>query len=141
MNGYYEHERDVLNDLNILESKNFIFPAHFHHKLELFILKSGEVNVAVNGESYSLTSGSIAFFNSYDVHSYNYQSPNTTGVCLIIPREVALRFFERNKNKSAKIPVIYDSDLENEVFMLIEKYVKNQKKTTLLSRVVSKYCM
>ena len=127
MNGYYEHERDSLTGLNILESKNFIYPAHFHYKIELFVLKSGELNVAVNGVEYNLTSGSIALFNSYDVHSYNYQSPNVIGFCLIIPPDSALRFFERNKNKTAKNPVIFNVDLTSEVYGLIEKYVKNQK--------------
>ena len=126
MNVYYEHERDTINDLNVLESKNFIYPAHYHHKIELFVLKSGELNVAVNGESYNLKSGSIAFFNSYDVHSYNYQSPNVIGFCLIIPKDYALRFFERNKNKTPKNAVIVDVDLASEVFTIIEKYIKNQ---------------
>ncbi len=126
MNGYYEHERDNLTGLNILESKNFIYPAHFHHKIELFVLKSGELTVTVNGVEYNLSSGSIALFNSYDVHSYNYQSPNLKGFCLIIPPDSALRFFERNKNKTAKNPVIFNEYLTSEVYFLIEKYVKNQ---------------
>ena len=126
MNGYYEHERDTLNDLNILESKSFIYPAHFHHKIELFVLKSGELNVAVNGVEYNLTSGSIALFNSYDVHSYNYQSPNLKGFCLIIPPDSVSRFFDRNKNKTTKNPVIFNENLTSEVYFLIEKYVKNQ---------------
>ena len=123
MNGYYEHERDNSTGLNILESKNFIYPAHFHYKIELFVLKSGELNVAVNGVEYNLTSGSIALFNSYDVHSYNYQSPNLKGFCLIIPPDSASRFFERNKNKTAKNPVIFNENLTSDVYFLIEKYV------------------
>ncbi len=136
MNGYYEHERDNLNDLTVMGNKSFIYPAHFHQKLELFILKSGEMEVVCNGKKHLLDSGSIAFFNSYDVHAYNYQSQNLDGFCLIIPQDYASKFVERNKNKTAKNPIIKNSDLTLEVYGLIEKYLINQQANPLSSSCV-----
>lgn len=133
MNGYYEHERDNLNDISIMSSKSFLYPAHFHHKIELFILKTGKLSVVCNGKGYELTSGSIALFNSYDVHSYDYQSSFLEGFCLIIPPELVNKFFARNKNKSAKTPVIFDADLTSEVYAIIDNHLKGQRDNDILS--------
>ena len=136
MNGYYEHERDNLNDLNIMCSKSFIYPAHFHHKIELFVLQKGEIRVVRNGDEYTLTSGSIALFNSYDVHSYEEQSKDLKGYCLIIPPDYAFKFFERNKNKTAKTPIIADEKLTGEVYELIEKHLINEQNISVSSACI-----
>ena len=107
MNTYYEHIQDNKSGLQLSDHGNFVYPSHFHHKIELFILKSGEMTVSCNGSVYNLTGNSVAFFNSYDVHEYLSQSENLVGFCVIIPPAYAMRFAERNKNKKVKKPNVY----------------------------------
>lgn len=123
MNGFYEHYQDNNPNLHVTAVKFFLFPAHFHQKIEVFILKQGAVSVTCNGNTFNLNDGDIAFFNSYDVHSYCNQTNAVTAFCIIIPSEFAMRFFERNKNKSIKCPIIRNPKLCDELYSLTERFL------------------
>ena len=123
MNGFYEYYRDDKKNLVVYEGKSFIFPAHFHHKIELFILSEGIVKVTCNEKTYELDEGCIAFFNSYDVHSYDEQSSNTKGYCLIIPAEYFARFCKRIQNKQVKNAVVKNKNLCEEICSLVKNYL------------------
>ena len=127
MNIFYENDQDNRKSIHLKRGKNFLFPAHFHKKLELFLLKKGSVEISSNGKSYELTPGFIAFFNSYDMHSYNKETTDIDAYCLIIPTEYASRFCERNKNKALGSPVIYDPALCEEIFSLVHSYLDKEK--------------
>lgn len=126
MNSFYEHNQDTQKSLYLTKGKFFIYPAHFHHKVELFILKKGNVDITCNGKVFKLNDGCIAFFNSYDVHSYDVQLYPADAFCLIIPPELAVRFLERSKGKILKNHVIEDVALCNEIYSLTQTYIENQ---------------
>lgn len=126
MHGFYEYNQDKLNKVSVHIGKWFLFPAHFHHRLEIFILKKGETTISCNGKSYQLSDGDIAFFNSYDLHSFDAQHQPIDAYCIIAPTELAPRFIERIKNKSIKSPVIKDSVLCNELYEFTKKYFLSQ---------------
>lgn len=126
MNGFYEDIQDNIKTLYVQDEDSYLFPAHFHHKIEIFILKKGFVSISCNGKSYDLTDGSIAFFNSYDMHSYDVQDEKVEGYCIIIPSEYSARFTESIKNKQIKCPVIKDASLIENVYSLTKTYLASE---------------
>lgn len=123
MNSFYEHRRDTNEKITVLSGGHFVFPAHFHHHLELFIMKKGNISISCNGKNYDLNGGSIAFFNSYNIHSYFAQPSAILGYCIIIPTECAVNFTKRNKNKSIISPVIRKEKLCDEIYDLVQRYL------------------
>jgi len=123
MKSFYEQDRDSENGLKILPRGNFLFPSHFHSKTEIFILTQGKCVVTCNGISYQIDGGSIVFFSSYDIHSYDYQSDDTKGFCIITPTDYTERFYKRNVNKRISYPVLADKQLTLEVYDLTKKYL------------------
>lgn len=49
-------------------------PPHCHDAYELLIVKGGEVQAVLNGETRILKAGDILFADSYDVHSFVFKS-------------------------------------------------------------------
>ena len=49
-------------------------PPHCHDAYELLVVTKGSVEIILNGESKTLKSGDILFADSYDVHSFVFES-------------------------------------------------------------------
>ncbi len=123
MKSFYEYVRDSDDNIVVITGNKFLFPEHFHRRIEIFILSKGSCDVSCNGQNYPLSGGSIAFFNSYDIHSYLRQSDDLDGICVLLPQEFATRFSERNKNKKVAFPVIDDEKFCKEISFLADSYL------------------
>lgn len=125
MSAFYEYFRDSDNNLVIVGSgdKNYVYPSHFHRRIELFLLKKGSYRVIVNKNSYTISSGDVLFLDSFAVHSY--ESPLTDdldALCVLIPRDYAINFFSRHNGKVIN-PIISDKHLTEKLYLLIKEYL------------------
>ena len=123
MNSFYQESQDSENIINFNLGPNFTYPAHFHQKIEIFFLKSGEFGVWRNGVHYTLRSGDIMFFDNYDVHAYDVRTCIVSGIVLIIPNNVAQKFFARKGGKKIVNPLISDPELCNKLYGLSNEFV------------------
>ena len=119
MKGYYQILEDNIEKIDYRKGSSFKFPAHFHKKIELFILKKGEYDITLNGKNFTLKSGDIAFFDCYDIHSYAPQkTPDCVGLVLIIPTFAISKFLNFKGGKKILNPIISNSALCDEIYNL-----------------------
>ncbi len=94
---------------------------HFHINIEIFIVKKGKYDVVCNGKTYALESGSVAFFDSYDMHSYIKSYASDVDDCvLIIPPRFIQTYATWKRNRVVSCPVINDSKLANTIIEIID---------------------
>ncbi len=125
MKVFYEYFRDNDNKLVIVkrDKENYVYPSHFHRRIELFILRKGSYSVSVNKESYTLNGGDVLFLDSFAVHSYEGPLTNDIdAICILVPRDYAINFFSRH-NGTVKNPIISDKHLTEKLYFLIKEYL------------------
>ncbi len=123
MNSYFELSQDNLKRVTVTKGKSFLFPSHFHQKLEVFILTKGNYYVSRNGKPLILSAGDIAVFDSYDIHSYDKFDGDIEGLVIIIPLNTAEKFFKRKGGKKIYNPIISDPQLCNKIYQLGNEFI------------------
>ncbi|MBO5046332.1 MAG: helix-turn-helix transcriptional regulator [Clostridia bacterium] len=127
MKAFYESEREKENEVLSLWSGEYLYDAHFHQNIELLIVKRGGYAVTCNGERYEVRDGAIAFFDSYDVHSYDERIAGELEACvLLIPPSC----FPSNTRKTAGMrpdcPVVQDATLASNLYEISDKLLREQ---------------
>lgn len=123
MNGFYEKHRDELIITHLKRCGSHLFPSHFHQNAEIYILKSGEYRISVNGEEHRLTSGSILLIDSFDIHEY--PDDRLCDDCvLIIPYHLMARFNSLRGNRRPTSPVITSAELVDRIIYIIDTFLK-----------------
>ena len=124
MNGYYQIKEDDAEKINFRLGNKFSFPAHFHKKIELFLLVKGVYTITRNGKNIEMKSGDIILFDSYDIHSYeNPTIEDIQGMVLIFPPNYVEKFINRKKGKKILTNLISDMELCQKIYDLGIKYV------------------
>lgn len=123
MKSYFESSQDSLNRVTVTLGPDFSFPAHFHRKTEVFILKSGSYNVYRNGKSVALNAGDVIVFDSYDIHSYDKKRGEVEGLAIMIPPSAAENFFNRKGSKKITDFVVSDKRLCEKIYELGKDFI------------------
>jgi len=123
MSGFYEQKQDNKKCIICAFGPKFTFPSHFHQKIEIFLLIEGSLDVSLNGMHYSLRSGDIMFFDSYDVHSYSKHDLDVKGLAIIIPLSSAKNFLSRKDGKKVIFPCISNAELCNKLYSIAIDYI------------------
>ena len=72
-----------------IEQKNYILTqTHFHNELEIISVKSGEINLLVEGETFILKGGDIAFINPNEYHALKTLESTTVYSAFVFPKEL-----------------------------------------------------
>lgn len=122
MKGYYEHIRETQNELVIFRNHQHNFVSHFHINLEIYILNDGEQQVTCNGKTYNMTSGTIAFFDSYDIHGYlKADKPCKDSCVILIPYPLLTHFREFRQKLRVASPIIFDKQLTEQLLQVIDQ--------------------
>lgn len=66
----YEKNRDTADRFIAERYISYGFYMHFHRNIELYYVCKGKVNVTINGDARSLSSGQMAVISSLESHSY-----------------------------------------------------------------------
>lgn len=126
MKAIYEQSREESSNIFIRRSEEHGFRPHFHINVEIYIIRHGNAEISCNGKEYRLSDGNIAFFDSYDIHSYEKTYTNGVDDCvLIVPLKYLSKFNSLKKSAKIVCPVISDAELVDRVLQLIDCYVKN----------------
>ncbi len=121
MKGYYEHNREQDAQLCVFRNHQHCFLPHFHNNVEIYVLEEGEQQVVCNGKTYDMQSGSIAFFDSYDVHGYLHsKAPCKSSCVLIIPFPLLANFRSFRKKAKVATPVVADRVLAGKLLAIID---------------------
>ncbi len=131
MNGYFKQVHD-----KILLFKNHIadFPPHFHDEAEVIFVLSGTATAICNGETYSLSAGSILLVGPNLIHAYRDRSQDFCQYVMIInPGRL-------NKNTEYLLsqgipesPVWQDSEKSSPVWQLIDIAYEIQQEISLIT--------
>lgn len=68
--AYYENRDEMQLELQLTEGESISFPPHLHTELELFLVRSGCIQVGVGDQSRELTAGGFAVIFPNTIHSY-----------------------------------------------------------------------
>ena len=129
---FYEKHRDE-GDIIIGKNSGLIFPPHFHRNIEILLLRSGEYEITVSGEKYTVDSGSILIVDSYEIHSYDKclrEDISPDNCFIILPSAYTEGFNFSRKEKKFSKSVIKDKELCDELFSFTEKYLEKGGEVT-----------
>lgn len=129
MKAFYEQFREDEEKISVTR-QNLLFPPHFHQNAEILLLLKGEYVVTRNGELKKVTSGSVVFFDSYDVHSYEERKDisDEKAYAVIIPMQFLTLFNERRKNRRIENFVIEDKALCQKLFRICDELLTNENR-------------
>ena len=84
----------------------------------------------MNGENYLVSDGTVVFFDSYDVHSYNKRrDENDESYLLVIP-ETFLKDYKKLKgDRRVSVPVIEDRKLCDILVGICNDYLNTENRT------------
>ncbi len=128
MKAFYEKIREATDRLQVERNGYYAFLPHFHINLEILIVKKGKHKIFCNGEEFVVESGSIAFFDSYDVHGY-YECKNVDrdDACLVIPFSFMEKYIKNKKSLKLQTPIIKDERLVEEVLFIVDKFLLDKR--------------
>lgn len=121
--GYYEKTRDDDNRILIQRSRDHTYPAHFHTHLEVFLLKSGEYTLTLDGKSERIQGGDIAVIDSFAVHAYQRIEEGADDCVVIIPFDRLHGFWKNHRADCIENPVFHNKELCEELLELIDRYL------------------
>ena len=123
MNTFYEDFQDKNKQIYYRCGKEFFFRAHFHQKVEIFALAKGTYTVYCNGKKFCLKGGDIAFFDSYDIHSYEKSNGDCDGLVLIFPLQYIEKFLIRKNGLKIENKIISSPSICQSFMQLGKEYI------------------
>ena len=131
MKAYYEKNREQEGKL-IVVKPCYLIKAHFHNNLEVFVVKSGNYQITYNGTVQNVSSGQVAFFDSYDVHSYDKKISDGENCVVLIPYKYIERFNILRNSKHVKNSVITNYNLAKKLYFIVENVFLKESKEEIL---------
>lgn len=125
MKATFGLERELENNLHIIEYENGNGDFHFHSQIEICLVQEGKLDALVNNNATTLNEGEISVALSYDTHVYiplNY----ARFTVLIIPTHMCEKFISAIQDKKISNPFICGSESTGK----IKAYVEELKKET-----------
>ena len=101
------------------------FRPHFHSHIEIYAVKSGELEVFINNEHQILTAGEVSVAFSYDVHAYN--KPSGADVYyIVIPTSFCGDFLQLVSNRHISSPFINDEKTFETILYSLNKMIQER---------------
>lgn len=121
MQATFGIERELENELHLIEYENGNGDFHFHSQIEICIVNDGKINALVNNKRKNLKQGEISVALSYDTHVY---IPLTEAkfTVLIIPLHICEKFVSAIKNKKISNPFISDAAVTRKIRTYIDEF-------------------
>ncbi len=137
MNVYYENHREQETKPLILSNHQIYFVPHFHVNVEIYLLEEGERQIVCNGKTYNMKSGSIAFFDSYDIHSYvRTETPCKRSRVLLVPYNLLTNFKNFRQKSKVAFPIIEDETLTKKLILLIDEVLAKTEDKNVITATV-----
>lgn len=117
--------RESKNDLEFGHLTAPFFRPHFHSHIEIYVVRSGQLEVFINNERQMLKAGELSVAFSYDVHAYN-RPKDAEVYFLIIPPSFCSEFLQLISDKYIGSPFIYDKKTFETVLYSLEKMIQER---------------
>ena len=92
MEAKFHLKREITDQLDYGTVYNPNVDVNFHSQIEIYIVRSGAVEILLNSRKHVLRSGGISVSLSYDAHGYRSIEDSEIAY-LIIPRSYCTDFF------------------------------------------------
>lgn len=123
-------DREIRNSLAFgISAPGAPVSMHFHSQVEIYQVRSGEVEVIVNGNRRVLHAGEISVALSYDAHSYKNLG-KTEIFYLIIPTDYCGEFTRLLSGRRAICPFIDDAQTVKTVSEAADKLMRGCNELT-----------
>lgn len=111
-------ERELKDELQIIEYKFGNGDIHFHSRIEICIVEEGKVEALVNNSMKILKKGDIAIALSYDSHKY-VSNTDTRYSVLILPGDICEKFYTIMQTKKLSSQFICNSVYSHHILKYI----------------------
>lgn len=102
MIAFYENNKMPMRSFSFSDLN---FSAHLHKEIELLYVQTGEVTAALDGVSYSLSSGDLLVMLPNTIHSY-FSSGKSSGILTVFNLELAAEFHYKLTHFSCVQPLL-----------------------------------
>ena len=109
MEAKFHLKREINDALDFGIGRNPVVDVNFHSQIEIYMVRSGAVEILVNNRKKIVNAGGIAVSLSYDAHGYRTVEDAETGY-LIIPRSYCADFLQLISGSHSYFPFIDDAD-------------------------------
>ncbi len=121
MQAEFGIERELQNEITLIEYENGNGDFHFHSQIEICIVNDGEIDALVNNKRRTLKSGDVSVSLSYDTHVYLPLTDSKFTV-LIIPIHICEKFISSIKHKKVSDPFITDKNATERISACIRGF-------------------
>lgn len=97
------------------------FPCHVHDVVEIVCLATGQVDMTIAGEPYTLHPGDIAAVFPSLPHSYDAVSPDATGLSMVFTTDAITEFTRVFRTMRPASPLMMAGDVPGEVTEAIRR--------------------
>ena len=109
MYASFNLKRELKNELEYAGVQNPTYHPHFHSHIEIYMIRSGKVEVLLNNERRVLGAGEISIAFGYDTHGYRTVA-DAKADYLIIPISVCNEFLPLLTNRHARSHFLSDPE-------------------------------
>ncbi len=115
---YYEKREEINRDWFVIEEEmNFSYPTHLHRWYEIILVTSGEMDVIIDGTSYTLSENDSAFIFPNQTHQLITRTHSAHRLIILKPELIA-HFNSKVQNCIPKTPTkTVTSSAWRELFM------------------------
>ena len=125
MEAKFHLKREIKDTLDCGIGHNPSVEVHFHSQIEIYLVRSGEVEILVNNRKRLLRAGSISVALSYDAHGYRAVEDSDVAH-LIIPRSYCAEFLHLLSGARSYYPFIDDAETFALVSDLLDRICSTQ---------------
>jgi len=114
--------REMIDALDAGLVHNPVVDVHFHSQIEIYIVRSGAVEILVNNRRRIVRAGGFSVALSYDAHGYRATEESDVGY-LVIPRSYCAEFLHLISGKHSYFPFIEDESTFALVSDLLDRII------------------
>ena len=123
-------ERELKDELQIIDYSAGNGDIHFHSQIEICIVKQGTLEAFVNNSKKTLHKGDIAIALSYDSHRY-VSNEEALYCALILPSDVCEKFYSAMHAKNLSSPFICGAACSAQIIEYLS-HINNESANELL---------
>ncbi|MGI5959283.1 MAG: AraC family transcriptional regulator [Massiliimalia sp.] len=127
--AYYENRDKLQTEIQITENESIDFPAHLHTDLELFLVRSGCIQVRVGDQSMDLKAGDFAVIFPNMIHSYMTKEPHSQFTMAICRTSLLGEYLSQLLHCRPENPFVSHKELHPDIeYAMHGMYLQEQEK-------------
>lgn len=135
---FFYEKRDEINHVlfSVEEMVNFSYPLHLHRWYEIILVKDGELDMVLDGKTYTLKKNDTLFIFPNQMHQLISRKPSHHKLCLI-KSELIAYYNAKMQNSLLKTP---KKHIDNEAWLSIFDGISNSSPIEEVKGMLYLYC-